>query len=350
MYGVILVFTIALLGGIIALLGDRVGMKVGKKRLSLFGLRPKYTSMIITVVTGIMIAGTTLLLLALVSNDVRTALFRMKTLQAELAATKTELTLEQERLTELETVTKMLQENKVALEVEKERLLKEIQAYSGEASFLRANGNWSQTSREIFKEGEILATTVVPAGADPAMIQRQLETLLKTANQLALARGARIPGKSDEALVLEGEFSHLSAIAVQLANAREPGILRLVVSRNTEVFTALAVSFAYFPNQRVFKAGEIMAEMKVSPFDTEDALLDQIVGFLADLKRTAVAKGMRVEGEALNQILSTVEISAAIEQIKSGNNSWLLQIVAVTDLWGIDEELKVKINLEAQGG
>jgi len=113
-------------------------MKVGKKRLSIFGLRPKYTSMLITVVTGVLIAGTTLLLLALVSNDVRTALFRMKTLEQELAATKTELALEQERLTELETVTKALQEDKVALEVEKERLLKEIQAYSAEASFLRA--------------------------------------------------------------------------------------------------------------------------------------------------------------------------------------------------------------------
>lgn len=138
MYGVILVLVIAILGGLIALLGDRVGMKVGKKRLSIFGLRPKYTSMLITVVTGVLIAGTTLLLLALVSNDVRTALFRMKTLEQELAATKTELALEQERLTELETVTKALQEDKVALEVEKERLLKEIQAYSAEASFLRA--------------------------------------------------------------------------------------------------------------------------------------------------------------------------------------------------------------------
>lgn len=143
MYGIILVLTIALLGGIIALLGDRVGMKVGKKRLSLCGLRPKYTSMIITVVTGILIAGTTLLLLTLVSNDVRTALFQMKTLQTELVQTKAELTVEQQRLSELESTTKALQENKVALEVERERLLKEIEAYYGEASLLRENGNGS---------------------------------------------------------------------------------------------------------------------------------------------------------------------------------------------------------------
>lgn len=207
MYGIFLVFIIAVLGGFIALFGDRVGMRVGKKRLSIFGLRPKYTSMIITVITGIFISGTTLLLLAFVSNDVRTALFRMKSIQKELLVkaekeriltleilkietelvkvnnqkeqteellsqmgeelqkvnqqkaetelllekvgtqynsklvelkkTKDELALEQQKLVNLEKITKSLKENKVALEVERERLLKEIQALSSEAARLK---------------------------------------------------------------------------------------------------------------------------------------------------------------------------------------------------------------------
>ena len=87
-------------------------MKVGKKRLSLCGLRPKYTSMIITVVTGILIAGTTLLLLTLVSNDVRTALFRMKALQTELVQTRSDLDEAKTRLRQVEAETKALQESK----------------------------------------------------------------------------------------------------------------------------------------------------------------------------------------------------------------------------------------------
>ena len=145
MYGIILVLTIALLGGVIALLGDRVGMKVGKKRLSLCGLRPKYTSMIITVVTGILIAGTTLLLLTLVSNDVRTALFRMKQLQTELAQTRTDLDEAEERLRQVEAETKALQESKVALEIERDRLHKEIEAYAGEVALQRANAHGAET-------------------------------------------------------------------------------------------------------------------------------------------------------------------------------------------------------------
>ncbi|NLW59280.1 MAG: DUF3084 domain-containing protein [Firmicutes bacterium] len=148
MYGIVLVVTIALLGGVIAFLGDRIGMKVGKKRLSLCGLRPKYTSMIITVVTGVLIAGTTLLLLTLVSNDVRTALFRMKSLQTELAATRQDLDGAEARLRQVEAETKALQEKKVALEVERDRLRKEIEAYAGEAALLRANTRGTESGKE----------------------------------------------------------------------------------------------------------------------------------------------------------------------------------------------------------
>ena len=54
-----------------------------KKRLSIFGLRPKYTSITIAVITGILIAVATLVLLAVVSEDVRIALFHLK-IQADL--------------------------------------------------------------------------------------------------------------------------------------------------------------------------------------------------------------------------------------------------------------------------
>jgi len=147
-YGIFLVLTIALLGGVIALLGDRVGMKVGKKRLSLCGLRPKYTSMIVTVVTGIFISGTTLLLLTLVSNDVRTALFRMKQLQTELAQTRTDLDEAEERLRQVEAETKALQESKVTLEIERDRLHKEIEAYAGEVALQRANAHGAETGED----------------------------------------------------------------------------------------------------------------------------------------------------------------------------------------------------------
>lgn len=91
MYGLVLIAVLAVMGGIIAYIGDKLGSKVGKKKLTIFGLRPKHTSILVTIVTGILIAATTLGVLAMTSRDVRTALFGMKALKAELTSLSAEV-------------------------------------------------------------------------------------------------------------------------------------------------------------------------------------------------------------------------------------------------------------------
>jgi uncharacterized protein (DUF3084 family) len=86
MYGVVLIAVLAVTGGAIAYIGDRLGTKVGKRKLTIFGLRPKHTSIVVTIITGILIASSTLGILAVVSSDVRTALFGMEALKTELAS------------------------------------------------------------------------------------------------------------------------------------------------------------------------------------------------------------------------------------------------------------------------
>src|SRR5690554_2515489 len=89
MYGLALIFTLAIVGGVIAYIGDRLGMKIGRKKLTLFGLRPRHTSILITIVTGVIIASASIGVLTIVSQDVRTALFRMKEIQEELVTVQT---------------------------------------------------------------------------------------------------------------------------------------------------------------------------------------------------------------------------------------------------------------------
>lgn len=91
MYGLALIAIIAIMGGAIAYIGDKLGTKVGKKKLSMFGLRPKHTSIIVTIITGILISATTLGIMTAISWDVRTALFGMEELKAELLALTTEV-------------------------------------------------------------------------------------------------------------------------------------------------------------------------------------------------------------------------------------------------------------------
>src|SRR5688572_5642628 len=63
---------IAMCGGI-AYVGDLLGRRMGKKRLSLFGLRPRHTAVIFTVITGVLIASVMLVVLMLASAGVRVA-------------------------------------------------------------------------------------------------------------------------------------------------------------------------------------------------------------------------------------------------------------------------------------
>jgi hypothetical protein len=84
MGGVLAVVLIMLVAGGIAYVGDRVGHQVGRKRLTLFGLRPKYTSTIVAVCTGMLIALVVTLTALVASNIVRTAFFRLGSLNARI--------------------------------------------------------------------------------------------------------------------------------------------------------------------------------------------------------------------------------------------------------------------------
>ena len=54
-----LILLLLALCGFIAYIGDLLGRRLGKKRLSVFGLRPKHTAILLTIVTGVLIAGVT---------------------------------------------------------------------------------------------------------------------------------------------------------------------------------------------------------------------------------------------------------------------------------------------------
>ena len=77
MYGIVIIILLIILSGLIAYLGDQIGMKVGKKRISIFGLRPKYSSIIITVITGILIAALSITILLTVYGSLREAIFNI---------------------------------------------------------------------------------------------------------------------------------------------------------------------------------------------------------------------------------------------------------------------------------
>ncbi len=91
MTGWLLILSLLVLGGILSTLGDRLGTRVGKARLSLFNLRPRSTAVVITVMTGSLISALSLGLMLLVSRQLRVGLFQLDTLQAKINSAQQEL-------------------------------------------------------------------------------------------------------------------------------------------------------------------------------------------------------------------------------------------------------------------
>jgi len=82
--GLVTVIIIMIVAGLIAYIGDRVGHQVGRRRLTMFGLRPKHTSTIVAVGTGMLIAlGVTGIAIGS-SHQVQDAFFRIDSLTSRI--------------------------------------------------------------------------------------------------------------------------------------------------------------------------------------------------------------------------------------------------------------------------
>lgn len=87
-YGILLIVALVAVSGLIAYVGDILGRRMGRRRLSLFGMRPRHTAIAISVVAGMLITLFTLGIAMLVSRDVKDGFLRVEEMrrhQAELS-------------------------------------------------------------------------------------------------------------------------------------------------------------------------------------------------------------------------------------------------------------------------
>jgi uncharacterized protein (DUF3084 family) len=82
--GWLLILALLVLGGLLSTMGDRLGSRVGKARLSLFNLRPRNTALVITALTGALISAVSLGLMLLVSERLRVGLFQLDQIEDRL--------------------------------------------------------------------------------------------------------------------------------------------------------------------------------------------------------------------------------------------------------------------------
>ena len=215
MYSIILIFTLIIISGLIAFVGDWVGLKIGKKRVTIFGLRPHFTAIFITIISGILIAIITVTVLSISSNDVRTALFGMEELKERLSYLSREVELRnmqlsttkedlKEKTTQLQEVEEKYQKlsedikNKTiqleelliireGLIEEKDKLDKEVEELNATIKALYSGIAWIREGEVIFGSDEQIALTIIQGQRPIEEIKEELIGFLNEASNKVLA-------------------------------------------------------------------------------------------------------------------------------------------------------------------
>ena len=224
MQGILFIIYILILSGVIATVGDRLGYRIGKKRLSWFNLRPRHTAVVVTILTGIFISASSIVVLLVVNESLADGLFRyseqveeykqqISDLEANIDTNQVQLanleTQQQEALAQVEQLT----EQQGELQAERDRLLEQQQAVEAQLAAVNDQLEGAQASLEAARQ-QIVATEA-EANAARDRVEQLQASLQDSEADLADLQTQRV-GLEGEIFDLEDEISALTDAAQRL--------------------------------------------------------------------------------------------------------------------------------------
>ncbi|MBP3752587.1 MAG: DUF3084 domain-containing protein [Pyramidobacter sp.] len=288
-----------LAGGILSIIGDRIGMKFAKRRVTLWGLRPKYTSSILTAATGTMISLFVIVILAIVSESVRTSLFSMQFIQRQIVdltkqlqesrneqqvssllivEAQQQLDRKQKELNgkqnELDSKQRELSEMQLRsdeLRQATERLAAERASLEEDVKRIRDNLGRLQEGRIVAFSDERLAQEVIPEGTtDEAEVRRSLDRLDERVRYEVARRTSSVPAS----VVVEDEAESRDSAVSRILAYDSRKVVRAIASHNIAAGEKVRVLYRVFESSLVFSADE--------------PLITRVVRFVPDLDQAEV--------------------------------------------------------------
>ena len=302
MTGWLLILALLALGGVLSTLGDRLGSRVGKARLSLFQMRPRRTAVVITVLTGSLISAVSLGLMLLVSERLRTGLFELDRLEERLANGRRQLAASQAELTRAELGQREAQQRfeqaqsrasqlrrelapllaqRNQLEAERSRLSREVQGR--DAEIRRTEAELAQVRRRIaagaqelkdleanliaLRRGDVVITSGQTLASAKVTLERPeqakavITALLQQANLKAFRRV--LPGQPADRQILLVPKSDITKLEGLLA---KPGswVVSILSAANVLRGERQVLAFPDLrPNRPVVKAGDVLASTTI---------------------------------------------------------------------------------------
>lgn len=205
----ILIASILILGGVLAALGDRLGSKIGKKRMRLFNLRPRQTATLMTIATGILIASSTLGLLFGLSKSLRQGVFELDQILQERRAAIRQLERDLEKVREDKAqIQKELEAARTAQTSAKKRLVS-----------INRNFQTSQTQlKTVTKQLSTVQSDVSTLINDRQQLQQQKNQLTSQKTQLSTQLNQlqeRVKTRDQEIIMREQQLTQQDQLLTQ---------------------------------------------------------------------------------------------------------------------------------------
>lgn len=384
MSGWLLIIALLVLGGVLSTLGDRLGSRVGKARLSLFNMRPRRTAVVITVLTGSLISALSLGLMLLVSRQLRVGLFELDGLQQKLQDSRRQLqknrvaleSAEDERRQAMAQAQRIdaelstaklraatlreelapLQQQRIRLEAEQQRLSRDIQQRdrdikardadirrteaelkrvrasinAGEAELKELERNLIALRRGsvVLSSGEVLATATIRlenAGQAKTVIDRLLQDANLTAYQQVR------PGETPDRQILLVPRNDVQRLRTIIS---KPGTWVVSIRSATNVLRGESIVYA-FPdiraNRRISRRGEVLASATLPEQDRSPEMVRRRLNLLlasafAEVQRRgSLVEGLQFDGTALTQL------GLALVDRPEGEGELTLEVLAESD-------------------
>jgi hypothetical protein len=294
------------IAAMVAMFGDRMGRVAAKRKVAIFGLRPRLAAAWIAVLTGVCIALATVAFITLVSRDAREMLFHFDELKQNLMQLETEVN-------DLEYNRSMLAKDKQELEQHLDKTRKELEVKEDEASLLELKIEESNRRYDDIRVRLERAELELTEGE-----KRLTELRAELAEEEATNQRLQ-----EEQTLLQEQIGTLKTVKSGMASEARALEERIVALREGNIAIEVNQPLAYIP----LPGGMTLPESQ-----------KRILTALNDLRLQLEADGITmkpVPSSALNEILNTLSLLT---------EDTILVVYSATNVLS-DEEAKVTFKI-----
>lgn len=317
--GWVLIFAVLFLGGVIATVGDRLGMRVGKARLSLFKLRPRQTATLITILTGGLISASTLAVLLAVSEQLRTGLFQLQNIQDDLATTRLDL---EEATQEKEEVEDRLQEARQQRETAQrqlEQINRELQTSQERQRQTQAQLQQTQSrARQIESQFQQAQERLVAVSQQESALRNQIQQL-QSDREALIGRIGQVRAQRDQEVAARDRLIATRQSQLEALREEQAALDQQVKSLREESEGLRSGRVTVFRNQLLAFRALRVENPNAAP---------EAVNELLRLANRAALESVFPDGSNRNQqviYITPTEVEQLTNQIKDGRD-YVLQI------------------------